>query len=116
MLTRKTWVEALRSEKYQQTTKVLRNEKGYCCLGVACDLENTDYWRLDPRGFYVFVIPNDVISTQSYSILPQSLRDKLNISYEIHANLTSMNDYGKSFEEIATYIEGLNDVDSSNVD
>ena len=30
------WVDALRSGEYQQTTETLQDEKGYCCLGVAC--------------------------------------------------------------------------------
>lgn len=30
------WVDALRSGKYEQTTGVLQDSKGYCCLGVAC--------------------------------------------------------------------------------
>lgn len=32
------WVAALRSGAYEQTTKVLRNDGGFCCLGVLCDL------------------------------------------------------------------------------
>lgn len=32
------WCEALRSGEYAQTTGQLQNEKGYCCLGVACKL------------------------------------------------------------------------------
>lgn len=34
----KKWVEALRSGKYNKTKKVLRNQEGYCCLGVACEV------------------------------------------------------------------------------
>ena len=32
------WVTALRSGKYKQTRTCLNDEKGFCCLGVACDL------------------------------------------------------------------------------
>src|SRR5262245_39316984 len=32
------WLKALRSGKYQQTREKLRDENGYCCLGVLCDL------------------------------------------------------------------------------
>lgn len=32
----KTWVKALRSGKFKQTTSSLQDEKGFCCLGVAC--------------------------------------------------------------------------------
>jgi hypothetical protein len=31
-----TWVEALRSGEYKQTTGALQDNSGYCCLGVAC--------------------------------------------------------------------------------
>ena len=31
---RKRWAEALRSGRFAQTTGCLRNERGYCCLGV----------------------------------------------------------------------------------
>ncbi len=32
------WANALRSGKYKQTTGTLQDLKGYCCLGVACDI------------------------------------------------------------------------------
>lgn len=36
------WVAALRSDEYQQTTGRLRDENGYCCLGVACDVARSE--------------------------------------------------------------------------
>jgi hypothetical protein len=52
------WAKALESGEYQQTTSTLRDENGYCCLGVACEvaLKNgvkmhvemgEDSWRYD---------------------------------------------------------------------
>jgi hypothetical protein len=41
----KMWVDALRSGQYSQTHRTLRDEKGYCCLGVLCDL-----YRQSPEG------------------------------------------------------------------
>lgn len=32
------WVSALRSGEYAQTKELLRDDGGYCCLGVLCDL------------------------------------------------------------------------------
>lgn len=32
----KIWITALRSGMYTQTTGVLQDAKGHCCLGVAC--------------------------------------------------------------------------------
>lgn len=36
------WVEALRSGKYNQAVEVLRNDSGFCCLGVLCDVVKKD--------------------------------------------------------------------------
>ena len=35
---KQAWVAALRSGEYQQGFGKLRDTKGYCCLGVLCDL------------------------------------------------------------------------------
>jgi hypothetical protein len=32
------WTDALRSDKYEQTTSKLKDPDGYCCLGVACEV------------------------------------------------------------------------------
>jgi hypothetical protein len=32
------WADALRSGKYPQSTGSLRNARGWCCLGVLCDV------------------------------------------------------------------------------
>lgn len=32
------WINALRSGKYKQTTDCLRDDTGYCCLGVLTDI------------------------------------------------------------------------------
>jgi hypothetical protein len=34
----KLWTDALRSGEYKQTRGALKNQHGYCCLGVACDI------------------------------------------------------------------------------
>lgn len=52
------WVGALRSGTYEQTKGTLTDGKGYCCLGVLCDLARKagvgkweigkdDAWRMD---------------------------------------------------------------------
>lgn len=43
-------MEALRSGEYKQTGGVLRDERGFCCLGVLCELyakENNLKWEED---------------------------------------------------------------------
>lgn len=42
-LTRK-WVEALRSGNYPQTNGCLKNDEGFCCLGVAADVMAPSAW------------------------------------------------------------------------
>lgn len=44
------WIAALRSGEYSQTTGHLRDDVGYCCLGVLCDLaakEGIGQWTDD---------------------------------------------------------------------
>lgn len=43
---KKQWVEALRSGEFSQTTGRLRDNEGYCCLGVLCALvaDQTGDW------------------------------------------------------------------------
>lgn len=35
---REAWLQALESGEYKQTREYLHSTKGFCCLGVACDL------------------------------------------------------------------------------
>ena len=37
------WIGALKSGEYTQTTGVLQNSEGYCCLGVACRVADKSY-------------------------------------------------------------------------
>lgn len=41
---RQRWIKALRSGKYTQTRRTLKDQDGFCCLGVLCDV-------LDPKGW-----------------------------------------------------------------
>lgn len=59
------WVAALRSGNYSQTIGFLRNEDGYCCLGVLCDIKNPEEWSANCEGNYAFFgatgqLPEDV--------------------------------------------------------
>lgn len=95
----KKWVEYLRSGIYKQTTGKLRGAKGFCCLGVACDLyakENDVEW--DGQEFM-----------GSFDALPEAVRKWLGLStplgeYEASA-LSEENDKRKPFSRIADIIE-----------
>jgi hypothetical protein len=85
------WVEALRSGEYKQGTEYLLNRCNgtYCCLGVLC---------------VVYGIPNDRISMNMTTTLPMDIDG---LSEDVCSHLgDTMNDYqGKTFAEIADYIE-----------
>lgn len=44
------WLEALRSGRYKQTRRQLRDAEGFCCLGVLCDISGFGKW--DQNGYY----------------------------------------------------------------
>jgi hypothetical protein len=103
-------LKALRSGKYPQGQRQLVRTNGegtkfYCCLGVLADvlgwpiLENT------------VIAPDGNVETTSLGLNNRtySKRDDVKpLSYLAQADLMQMNDDGKSFEEIATYIEERN--------
>lgn len=124
------WVEALRSGRYKQGRKALRNiDDSYCCLGVLCDIskeelgidwkpeEETDDFEIYVMGKNGGVLPDKVweylgkevdykvnISTNN-SKIPKSVIESFFLPLkEIH--LVTLNDYHKlSFEQIADIIE-----------
>jgi hypothetical protein len=90
----KKWVKALRSGKYKQTKKTLKDENGYCCLGVLCSI-------VKPKKRWTY-----------FSTLPDFVTKKvgmINIGgvgyYGEDKNLANRNDFGDSFEQIADIIE-----------
>lgn len=91
------WVEALRSGKYKQTKGKLRTPKGYCCLGVLCDISGISKWELGNE------ITGEYRYDRSRNFLPMSVKERTGIN--IQQDLVLMNDNGKSFDVIADYIE-----------
>lgn len=43
------WVNALRGKKHRKTTGALHDTRGYCCLGVACDISGIAKWEKSPH-------------------------------------------------------------------
>jgi hypothetical protein len=43
----KEWLAALRSGRYSQVTGSLHTVRGFCCLGVWCDLKSPSGWEKD---------------------------------------------------------------------
>lgn len=102
------WLKALRSGKYKQTTAGnLLDEQGYCCLGLAGVVCEVGKKHLRNRGFLTMVkhIKNtdkrNIAFNKIRTRIPKALRD----DEDLQTDLATMNDGGKSFKEIAKYIQ-----------
>lgn len=118
----KKWVEALKSDKYNQTKGCLKNNEGYCCLGVYADLCGVSWHREPNDELYYFHNPdNDYRSSHIDDFLNSSMTKQLGLldsegsmahgkSIEtddnVYYSLAELNDSGKfSFTDIAKLIE-----------
>jgi hypothetical protein len=110
------WVAALRTGPYTQTRRTLRGSKGFCCLGVLCDLVKDEplvqgHWQESDRGQYGFT----VAGAYADQILPsraQRLVGMVSSNGSLRTSdgamstaLSTLNDDGLSFDEIASIIE-----------
>ena len=110
----RAWVDALRSGEYTQTKTHLQDSKGYCCLGVACDLavkagiispgisvpgdDKVVYADKGNKGVpEVYVLTNKVRDWLGL--------DTVNGAWNDIDTLSAMNDQGYTFEQIADQIE-----------
>ena len=99
------WLSALRSGDYQQTRSYLRNEDGFCCLGVLCDLYGKEHnveWKLVDAGIYYEF-------QDKKAILPLSVIEWAGVEDDnpeiCETPLSRLNDNGSTFNEIADLIE-----------
>lgn len=105
------WVAALLSDEYKQTQGELRNNKGYCCLGVLCDLHSKATglkWETNSYGDFVYGadeqgmdLPFEVISWAGLA----SHNPAISHSLVGLSNLGNINDTGYVFKVIAELIE-----------
>lgn len=91
------WIAALRSGEFSQAKTRLRDGDAYCCLGVLCQVSggmSDSEWE---SYRYSFAHPT-LVKAGLYggTTLPRD---------SIAKKLADMNDMGKSFAEIADYIE-----------
>ena len=77
---REQLIPALRSGDYQQTNGRLRDQFGFCCLGVICDLVDATKWerRGLEDGCYIW--------DGAGFTLPYTLAKKLDVTTDIHLN------------------------------
>lgn len=105
------WVEALRSGKYQQTTRVLRRGDSFCCLGVLCDVVDPTKWKKwesfsTHTDNSIGYLPEPLMKEVQIKSIGGSLPEIVTFN-KSHAagSLTAMNDNGASFQQIADAIE-----------
>ena len=109
---RKAWVEALRSDDYEQAQSVLRYiDNQYCCLGVACDISGLGEWVLY-EGQYSYVTDRDSeiellpIEVQDWLGLKSSTGRHFSDTFQEGKSLSDLNDnYNLTFDDIADIIE-----------
>jgi hypothetical protein len=119
-----TWIEALRSGNYKQTTDLLtRSYQSFCCLGVLCDVTNAPKGT-SPTGLEGYVLEYANGQTEfSSSTLPNNmatyygledgagfltlahLTDNLGREWNFQVELADLNDQGFTFDQIADVIE-----------
>ena len=108
----KKWLKELESGKYKQTRNYLHNSKGFCCLGIACEI----VLGMKPKtkdGFGSFVFGAQNLNTE----LPPTAIRKMKFRSskgktkddDYKKDLASLNDgldleKKKSFKEIAAIV------------
>jgi hypothetical protein len=99
---KKRWVEALRSGEYKQGREALRTtDNEFCCLGVLCDIVGVEWTLGAGREYGHYGRPQKVAYPDKRVYEACGLDD----SHE--GTLVKMNDdAGKTFTEIADWIEG----------
>ncbi len=97
---KKKWIAALRSGEYEQGMDELRpTENSYCCLGVLACVMGEEWVRDgDSDSFYLE-------NHEAFCELPDRLEVAASLATDQDV-LSTMNDTGSTFEEIADYIEG----------
>lgn len=97
---KKKWLAALRSGDYKQASMCLFNSYGYCCLGVAGAICGVPSDKMKGHSYFSSEMGFGIVPPKG---LPDLLDDRT--PDNVVGALISMNDAGKSFSEIADYIE-----------
>ena len=83
------WIEAL--HKYPKTKGRLKNEEGYCCLGVLADIEGD---------------LNNIIKLWGFDmLLPRHKRQEYGLPLSIECELATLNDKTDTFAEVIETIK-----------
>ena len=112
------WLAALRSGEYRQTSGMLRNERGYCCLGLVNEVGFGATWCFN-EVFMAYMDERGIVNTLSQQKAKRlglyqhiTAEERLDAGYTSECDvlrfhlLAWLNDTaGWSFEEIAVFME-----------
>ncbi len=113
---KKLWVKALRSGKYKQAKKRLRQDRAgvvrMCCLGVLCEVfrktEKRGQW-IHGRGGWVFMVGDSAAKTVTHGTVAEWAElpdDNPDVPVGTFSDsLGALNDQGRDFSYIADRIE-----------
>ena len=120
---RNAWVAALRSGEFEQTKHVLQDHYGHCCLGVCAsifadtlDIEVNKVLFREGEGFEVYydfqaqVLPKKVADHVGLNSVEGVFSEIRMEGAQMGDTLTSLNDAGMSFDQIADVLEEHEDL------
>lgn len=102
------WVEALRSGEYTQGKQALCTElqdgsEEWCPLGILVDIAVCDDWELEQSKYQLpwgrWTMHGDA------GVLSEDVCEEIGLSFTTSRLVAEMNDMGRSFEYIASWIE-----------
>lgn len=97
------WLEALRGGEYRQAKGALRKANRFCCLGVLCNLHALAHPKIAARE----CSPTQYMGETGF--LPTAVQKWADIGHRGFLpdglSLTTLNDNGETFKEIADVIE-----------
>lgn len=115
------WLDALNSGKYPKTVGVLKDDVGYCCLGVLCDLyaktrrngskfipmelagmgDNDEKFAINEMEVAESYLPSTVAK---WAGIPTADVSDIFATDDIQRQLASLNDTSDDFSEVIKYI------------
>lgn len=110
------WIDALRSGRFKQTKRVLGKKIGgetyNCCLGVMCEVARENGVQVPVKVDEAGGIRYGELQSSQTSSIPRMVADFFGVRPDIRClhPLAQMNDGGRTFEEIAQYVEALPEV------
>ncbi len=101
----RNWIKALKSGNYSQAQSNLRTYRGYCCMGVMCDIFDQGRWVESNAGMFIGY-EYEYEGTNEFE-LPH---DKIYKLYGVDENLVHQfaewnDEYNFTFSEIANAVE-----------